>query len=1014
VPELQRAGRFGDRANVGPRKPGPRSIMPPCARLALIALVTAPSILAAQDRLVRRFSEESEVLPPIVALAQDSVGFLWIGTRAGLFRYDGARFRRWAPDVLPRAVGSVAVSPSGVPIAVDADGRIVELTADGARELGDDARRSPDHIHVAAFDAAGRLWVMARDGGIAWRDGAGAWRRLAPAALQGDTARRIFPGGTAGGILIASGDGLWRVTANAPPRRLLTGHWVVDALTLGDGDVVALSFSADLIRIRESSGPEVLSWGAPIPPTRAISLARRSGTVWVGTDRYLLALAPDGVTEVLGPRDGVTGGGPVLIDREGSLWHGGFSGLSHYPEPDTKIWGERHGLRSDHTRFLGRSGDVLWVTTWQGSTYLRLEDGRWNAGASVAWSAQRQLCRDGTGRLLVGTAKGLLRLENLDATVVRPDERFGLNMCSPASKGGIWIASAAGLKHLSADGAGVTSVDPHPFPHPDTMVDAVLEDRSGRLWASSRERICHGPASAVQAGDPVAWSCQPLPEGIVHLNSLVQLPGGALWASSYAMGVLRHTPDGWEPLPDNAGLPAETILNMVPSPRGGVWLVGAGILQRVEGREDGTGWTVLERLGPWHGLPSSRGTDLLEEGDGTIWLATSQGVVRVPASVRSAEPRPPRMALVEARVDGQRVPLNGDLVLTADRNRLELRFAALSFREPGRVRYQVRLSPDEAWADTDGQPSFTWVDLPAGSHQPQVRASLDGETWSAEPAGLAFRVLPPWYRTAWATLAFALLAAAILYGLFRARLAYLVGLERQRTRIAMDLHDEMGSGLASIGILAGVLSGNGRDPNGARRIAEEVATTAEELGTALSDIVWSLDPHSATLEELAARVAEHGDRLFADDVQFDTEFPPEWPSRPLPLPVLRNVLLIGLEALHNAARHASARRVLLSLQPEEDGWVMLLRDDGAGLPARRTDSARGRGLRAMRRRAAEIGGDIRWTSWPGEGTTVRLSFMLSPPRPRLLRWLRRFTRPASAAPESHDHAGAQPAGTMHR
>jgi signal transduction histidine kinase len=981
--------------------------------MALIALLAAPSVLAAQDRLIRRFGDESDVLPPIIALAQDSVGFLWVGTRAGLFRYDGVRFRRWAPDVLPRGVGSVAVSPSGMAIVVDADGRILELTADGARELEGSARRSPDFIHVAAFDAAGRLWVMARDGGIAWRDGPSEWSALAPDALQGDTARRVFPGGAGGGILVASGNGLWRVAANAPPRRLLTGH-IVDAMALDNGDVLALAITGALIRIPESSAPEALSWGGPIPPTRAISLAERDGTLWVGTDRYLVALVPGGVAEVLGPPDGVTGGGPLLIDGEGSLWHGGFSALSQYPEPDTRTWGERHGLRSDLARFLGRSGDVLWVSTWLGPAFIQRHYGRWRAGAPLDWGARGGLCDDGRGGLWTGASDGVRRFEELSASVVHPGIRTNIHMCSPASHGGTWIASGAGLKHLSADGATLSSVSAPPFPYADSLVHVVLEDRLGRLWAGSREMICHGPVEVIRAGGTVEWSCQPLPEGIVHLNSLVELPGGALWASSYTMGVLRHGPGGWVPLPDNARLAAETVLNMVPSPRGGVWLVGPGILQRVEGRDDGAGWRVVEQLGPWHGLPSPRGSDVLEDEDGTLWIATSQGVARVPARVRASQPSPPRMALVEARVDGQRVPLTGDLVLTADRNRLELRFAALSFRDPGRVRYQVRLSPGEAWADTDGQPSFTWVDLPAGRHQPQVRASLDGESWSAEPAGLAFRVLPPWYRTPWAMMAFALLAAGLIYGLFRARLAHLVGLERQRTRIAMDLHDEMGSGLASIGILAGVLSDDGRDRNGARRIAREVAMTAEELGTALSDIVWSLDPHSATLEELAARVAEHGGRLFADDVEFDTEFPAEWPPGPLPVPVLRNVLLIALEALHNAARHAGAKHVVLSLWPGEGGWVMTLSDDGSGLPARRTDSARGRGLRAMRRRAAEIGGDISWTSRPGEGTTVRLNFRLSARRAGLWRWLRGRAGAAAAARGSHDHASAPAADLVHR
>jgi signal transduction histidine kinase len=181
-----------------------------------------------------------------------------------------------------------------------------------------------------------------------------------------------------------------------------------------------------------------------------------------------------------------------------------------------------------------------------------------------------------------------------------------------------------------------------------------------------------------------------------------------------------------------------------------------------------------------------------------------------------------------------------------------------------------------------------------------------------------------------------------------------------------------------------------------------------------SDIVWSLDPRGATLDELAARLAEHGGRLFADDVQFDTEFPRVWPPRALPLPVLRNVLLIGLEALHNVARHAEAEHVMLSLLPDADGWVMTLRDDGTGLPAEPQEGGRGRGLDAMRRRAAEIGGEITLASRPGKGTTIRLHFGHASGRSRLFRWLRRSTAGRTVATHSHDHASAAPEDMTHR
>jgi signal transduction histidine kinase len=1016
VPDLQRTGRAAASRNFRnlsvSRKPSPGTH----SRRAVIALtvsLVAPSASTAQDRLSREFGAENGLLPPVVALGQDSTGFLWVATRAGLFRYDGARFRRWASDVLPRAVGSIAVSPSGITVAVDADGRILELTAEGARELPGEARRSPDYTQIAAFDDDGRLWVIAADGQIQWRQASGGWKPMPPGALQGDTARKIFPAGPLGGILVASGDGLWHVASESLPQRLLEGFWIVDALARRDGEILALSSSAELIRIRSMTEAEIVDWGAPLPATRAISLAERRGTVWVGTDRYLIAAGPGGAAELLGPQHGVVAGGPLLVDHEGSLWHGGYTALSQYPEPDTRIWTEVHGLSSNHTRFLARSGEVLWATTWQGPSRLRLVQGRWEAESNVDWRARGRLCRDAGGTVWVGTDGRILHVRGPNAVTVNADDGIDFATCAPASGGGFWIGSARGLHHLTAAGETLTAVRFLAQRNEQRGVQAVFEDRSGRLWAGSGERICHAPATTVRAGAQIEWSCAQLPAGTVHLNRIVELSGGTLWAASTTLGVLKLTAEGWMPLPDNERLPTRSVLNLVPSQRGGVWLVGAGILQRVGQRSNGAGWMLLEQLGAWHGLPTVGGGDLLEEDDGTVWIATSQGVIQVPPDVRSSHPPPPRMALVEARVDGQRVPLGEDLVLPAARNRLELRFAALTFRDPGRIRYQVRLSPQAEWAETDAQPSFTWVDLPAGHHQPQVRAALDGASWSPQPAELAFRVLPPWYRTAWALTGFALLAGALLFGLYRARLAYLLGLERQRTRIAMDLHDEMGSGLASIGILAGVLSENGNDPDG-RRIAREVATTAGELGTSLSDIVWALDPQRATLEELAARIAEHGGRLFADDVQFDTRLPAPWPPQPLPLSVRRNVLLIGLEALHNVARHADAQRVLLSLQPKDGGWVMILSDDGRGLPPRRMDSARGRGLRAMRRRAAEIGGAISWTSQPGQGTTMRLDFELAPQRSRLSGWLRRVARRGSGAPASHDHASAPSRRVVHR
>lgn len=988
---------------LGPVRPAP------CLALAILALLVAGTSLTAQDRLVRRFTAESGLPPPILALAQDSTGFLWVGTLTGLFRYDGIEFRRWAPDAIPNAVATLTVSPAGRAVAVDSEGRILELGGDGAHELTGRADRSPDSRRVAAFDGEGRLWVV-RDGGVAWLSQAGHWEELSARVLEGEQAARVWPAAGKRGVLVATRNGLWEVATDSAPRKLLSELYIMDVISLPDGRVVALGQVGDLVEVDGESIRELLRRDEPIPRGLAHALVERAGTYWIASDRFLTELAAGSPPEVLGPRDGVIAGGPLLVDHEGSLWLGGFTALSQYPEPDTRVWNEHHGLPSAHTRFLARSGDVVWVATWQGAGFLHLRGGRWEAGAVSGWLAQYRICGGDRGVLWIASTQGIKRLRERSVSAHGAEADIRFTGCSPGRDGGLWIASSDGLLHASpGDGLLERIVDAFPFAGENGVIHAVLEDRSGRVWAASHELVCQASGDTLRAGGVPRWSCQELPSGTVHLTSLIELPSGSLWASSNRSGVLSYRDGRWEPLPGNAELPTRSVLNLVPSASGGVWVVGNGILQRVAERPGREGWEVLERLGFWHGLPAIGGGDILEDEDGTIWIATSRGVVRVPRHVRSAAPLPPRVALVDSRVDGRSTALDSAVRLPHDRNRLELRFAALTYRDPSLVRYQVRLSPREAWTDTRSQPSFHWVDLPPGSYRAELRASLDGRGWSAASAALAFEVLPPWHRTPLALLAFALLGAVLLFGAYRARVAYLVGLERERTRIAMDLHDEMGSGLASIGILAGVLSKDGREKGDRGRVAREVEETAEELGTALSDIVWSLDPHSATLEELASRLAEHGNRLFADDVEFDTDFRGAWPPRPLPLPLRRNLLLIGLEALHNAARHARAGRVLLSIHPCASGWELTVEDDGVGLSAGQGPAgAAGRGLRAMRRRAAEIGAEIAWNpAESGQGTILWLRFDLAPGALARLRRLSKRIGRHRALPPSHDHARAE-------
>jgi signal transduction histidine kinase len=236
---------------------------------------------------------------------------------------------------------------------------------------------------------------------------------------------------------------------------------------------------------------------------------------------------------------------------------------------------------------------------------------------------------------------------------------------------------------------------------------------------------------------------------------------------------------------------------------------------------------------------------------------------------------------------------------------------------------------------------------------------------------------------AWCLLLLCLLALVGAGGLaWRcARRALRAQVERERMRIAMELHDEMGSGLGSIGILAGVAASDEAGPTTQRELARLIARTAGTLGGALGDIVWSLDDGAARADLLVRRLTERARGLFPGRLALRLRLPARLAEITLAPAVGRAVQLVGQEALHNAARHAHAHRVELGVEPLEDRrcrvWV---EDDGIGIhgtppPGPRQRWGGGLGLSSMRRRAETIGAELHiGEGRGGRGTRVELVF----------------------------------------
>ena len=929
----------------------------------------------ARERVQRRFNQTNGLtVSTVFSLAQDAEGFIWIGTAGGLVRYDGNQMRPWAKDIINRDVFTLVASPNGEVFVAEGRGTLYRVTSNSVELVPGPDGKSIDELWSASTDNQGRLWVVGRNRDVHYQETDKTWRRFDTTALADERVTKINFGAR-NRVYILTNKAVWLTEGEREPKKILDVMRPRSVIEHPGGSLFILAWQIDGEVIELRDGKTI---GRVKLPSRAIDMTLRGDVIWASFSHYLVALRGDEPPDLVGSETDLPSSGPLLVDHEGSLWIGTFSGLIQYPEPETTIWNKKDGLSSSHTRTLAKTEEGIWVGIWGDLSRVSREGNQWRVYNEKIGGLP---CIDERGSLFTSSMdRGVMERERgrfLNYSSL-PDGGGSLYSCSRASDGTLLGTTAFGLFRLKKDAPPQRLSSPVAEDGKPVAIVRVFED-GVRLWAGTEDgRICVGHAPTILSGQPSVWECQTLGPSI-NIFDFVRLPGGSVWMSTNGAGLWRLKESRWQQMGFSKSLVSQVLFALAPSPGGGVWVIGHGTTLRAEEATDASkDLEVVESLSTWEGMPGSGGGDLLEEANGDIWIATSLGVIRIPVAARNAEASPPRVKLVDVVLNGRSADIDneGNVIRLPHSSQVELHFAALSFRDRGRLRYQYRLRSDAPWVDSrDSSPVLRFVDLGAGEYRAEVRASLDGVKWTPHPARLTFEVLSPWYLRPAALIAFGLLIAGALYAAYRARVGVLMRLERQRSQIAMDLHDEMGSGLGSIGILSGLAAQEGLEGIKRKDLARKIADTAGELGNSLTEIVWTLKPGPTSIESLAYHVTERAGRLFpSDEPKFTTDFPTTWPSVQLSLAVRRSLLLITTEALHNAARHSDAKKITLGFaQVKGRRWRLWVADDGCGL-GNGTSTGSGIGLASMRKRAEEIKAEISWTSNNGSGTIVSVVF----------------------------------------
>lgn len=1005
-------------------------------RLGVVLLIASFTLSGdaaapARGRLPLQVLASSDGLPndSITAFHTDSRGYLWIGTLDGLSRYDGSRFVNYTTDdgLGDRMIWAIDEDRHGT-VWIATSGELTAIAPDATRGSSLFRRFGLPKEAVGGSIAS----LLVDRNGTAWAGCGYDLCRVKGSRLEIDP---TFPSSRAPVLRLAEGpDGsLWVGTSRALYRRR-EGKWKhydvdvsddsreIGGLLVDSGNRVWVSFAYGVIvftpeetgsqerTLRQLAGNPVLPGGAFALPSEGEAVAvetstptpiicrtpfqSRDDTVWVPCYDGIFRIAGSSV-EFFDTADGLpldlTAAGE---DPAGRLWIGTRGrGAFRLVRSGARTFGLEHGLANERIMSLFAYDDqTICATNRLGLSCIANgvmhHASLWPPGVKIrGWGWNQIVAQHSDGTLWFATGEGLVRWPRLkriedfgaDAPLAVYRKQHGLDSDDVFrvwidSRGIVW-ASTFGQKPLSRGdpSTGVfESFSPDAgFPH--AAPTAFAEDRAGNVWigfyTGGLVRYADGHFETLEAN---------LPDGFVR-DLMIDSKGG-LWIGT-TEGVARIV----DPTADIGsleskqysradGLPGDGGYCFVEMPDGGVGIGshrGFVILDPDSGSTEPV--TVRE------GLPSNEVTVAMVDRSGGLWLGTIRGIAHlttVPKPLRSP-PRQPRIHSVTIDGIALSVPELGSTSLEGIRieypsRQLGLGFSVPQFDRSAPARIEYRLNDSESWSASSAQGILVFDRLPVGVGSLELRAVLrNGQT--SPPATISFEVIPAIWRRAWFIALTVLLAAALIVIAHRRSVAHAVALERMRTRVATDLHDDLGSSLSRISILSEAAKLKLRS-NDAEPILDEIAGSARGLVDVLGDAIWSIDPRRDDVRSLMLRVRQFAAPLSdARSTSLDFEISEAASRIPLTPEQRREGYLLLKEAINNSIRHASASSLALKADVMGRHVIISVMDDGDGivLPASRNDDG-GRGLTSMHTRAERAGGRLEVVSRPGGGTRISL------------------------------------------
>jgi signal transduction histidine kinase len=760
------------------------------------------------------------------------------------------------------------------------------------------------------------------------------------------------PGGTVwfatqrNGVFGLRQDVLWSLTQ----KDGLANDRIGNITTVRSGDLWIAS--GNYLQVLRTDQRNTLSLPVRIPAKSVTSFIEdREGSVWLcaDDDGFIRMRQAPYRSVTVAPESATNNIQSVTEDAAGNTWaavqYGGVIKIS--PANNVTTTGDAEGL----------PGPNAWVVygTRDGSVWGGMRDGLAVSRQGVNETfpeirSVRTIYEDRNGDLLVGTAaEGVFRYHDKKFTPVgREAGRSIWHATAFAEKNdgtlliGTWEHGLYRVNHDKLD------VYNHDNGLPSDRIRAVYVDRDDRIWVGTKGR-------GLAVYDQGRWlNPNTFSESFAdQVTAIIEDGRGRLWLGT-SLGIMWAMKD--ELLAVARGEKAAPTLHVAGISDGShvtpVWSGGQPVVWRTKDRR--------------------------------LLFATQRGVIAIDPDHLPLNEAPPPVHIVNLAVDRKIVRSDGEIVMPAGTREVTIDYAALSFLQPSRNLFKYKLDGyDPDWVDAGTRRTAYYTNLPHGRYVFRVKACNSEGVWNEDGDRVTLVQQPHFYQTWWFTGCVLVGIAGAGFGLNRwshrqlmfklERLEQRQAMEKERRRIAKNLHDDLGANLTEIGLFAESVRRKS-EPAEIRRDLNLLFDKVQSVAANLDTVVWAVNPANDSLDRLTTYVCELFHELFQrSEIRPRVELIGDIPAHPLTPEERSNLFLTAKEAMNNILKHSGATEAWLRIKMEGSVYVLTLEDNGRGFDVSAPKNEHRNGLGNMSSRMAELGGRCVLQSTPGAGTRIALT-----------------------------------------